>query len=378
MDLVWATADFQLAGRSYEGFPILLDAELRGIEPANRFLRYWLIHRGRSFSKKSWPTVANHLLDYFGFLERAGLLWHQINGEEGESPVAAYRYDAVEKRALNPRTVNQRLGTVLRFYTYAREQQWIDKLPFSYVALTTGARGHSPHPHARLRYSADVVMRVQRAQIEYLTRDQIKQLLCAVVNPTHRMMIRVGLQVGLRREEIATFPVSSVEAVIDQAKLGSMVKIRLDPRDGSGQKTKGARQRIVYFPSSLIADLWGYLVHDRPRLARRSELESTSLFLTATGQPWAGEGKAFHTILQRAGKKVGFAVHPHLLRHTYATHTLASLQQQGARGLDPLVFVQRQLGHSSIETTLCYAHVANELAISAMTTYDEEITRCSR
>lgn len=39
---------------------------------------------------------------------------------------------------------------------------------------------------------------------------QVKNLLAAAVNPHHRMMIRLALHTGLRREEIAAFPLAYV------------------------------------------------------------------------------------------------------------------------------------------------------------------------
>lgn len=61
-----------------------------------------------------------------------------------------------------------------------------------------------------------------------------------------------------------------------------------------------------------------------------------------------------------------------MLRHTYATHTLVTLQRNRGN-LDPLVFVQRQLGHSSIQTTMVYLHLVNELADDAVLAYDDEL-----
>ncbi|MNP77142.1 site-specific tyrosine recombinase XerS [compost metagenome] len=61
-----------------------------------------------------------------------------------------------------------------------------------------------------------------------------------------------------------------------------------------------------------------------------------------------------------------------MLRHTYATHTLVALQRN-AGGNNPLVFLQRQLGHSSIQTTMVYLHLINELADSAVLAYDDEL-----
>jgi len=60
--------------------------------------------------------------------------------------------------------------------------------------------------------------------------------------------------------------------------------------------------------------------------------------------------------LRRAGKKVGITLNPHMLRHWYATHLLAS-------GV-PMVVVSRQMRHSDIATTLrTYAQANDGLAI---------------
>jgi site-specific recombinase XerD len=59
-------------------------------------------------------------------------------------------------------------------------------------------------------------------------------------------------------------------------------------------------------------------------------------------------------MLARRGRKAGIEmrVHPHLLRHTYASELL----EDGAS----IVEVQRLLGHERLETTAIYTHVANE------------------
>jgi len=56
-------------------------------------------------------------------------------------------------------------------------------------------------------------------------------------------------------------------------------------------------------------------------------------------------------ISERAG--LGARVHPHLLRHTFATHALNS-------GMD-VTAIQRLLGHEDIATTQIYAEMSNEI-----------------
>ena len=72
--------------------------------------------------------------------------------------------------------------------------------------------------------------------------------------------------------------------------------------------------------------------------------------------------------------KVGIKSHPHMLRHTYATHTLIALQRnRAANTVEPLVFLQRQLGHQQISTTMIYLHLVNELVDDAVLAYDDEL-----
>ena len=59
--------------------------------------------------------------------------------------------------------------------------------------------------------------------------------------------------------------------------------------------------------------------------------------------------KMIHRIQSRTGNKIHVTITPHIIRHTSATMALES-------GM-PVQDIQLFLGHSSIETTMKYAHV---------------------
>ena len=110
---------------------------------------------------------------------------------------------------------------------------------------------------------------------------------------------------------------------------------------------KGGKERIVPIGRSAAEALRRYLARGRPHLDRRHIAE---LFLNAQGGPLTRAG-AF-LILRRLAEKAGLEtgrVHPHLLRHSFATHLLEG-------GAD-LRSVQEMLGHASIQTTQIYTHV---------------------
>ena len=110
------------------------------------------------------------------------------------------------------------------------------------------------------------------------------------------------------------------------------------------------KERVVPIGRSAAQALRRYLSRGRPYLDRRLRPE---LFLNAKGGPLTRAG-AF-LILRRLAEKAGLEpdrVHPHLLRHSFATHLLEG-------GAD-LRSVQEMLGHADLATTQIYTHVSDK------------------
>jgi integrase/recombinase XerD len=112
---------------------------------------------------------------------------------------------------------------------------------------------------------------------------------------------------------------------------------------------KGGKERIVPIGRRAAEALRLYLARGRPFLDTRRRPE---LFLNARGGPLTRAG-AF-LIVRRLAEKAGLdpqRVHPHLLRHSFATHLLEG-------GAD-LRSVQEMLGHADLATTELYTHVSD-------------------
>jgi integrase/recombinase XerD len=112
---------------------------------------------------------------------------------------------------------------------------------------------------------------------------------------------------------------------------------------------KGSKERIVPIGREAVESLRRYLARGRPYLDKRHRPE---LFLNAQGGALTRAG-AF-LILKRLAERAGLdpeRVHPHLLRHSFATHLLEG-------GAD-LRSVQEMLGHADLATTELYTHVSD-------------------
>jgi integrase/recombinase XerD len=112
---------------------------------------------------------------------------------------------------------------------------------------------------------------------------------------------------------------------------------------------KGDKERIVPIGRRAVEALRYYLARGRPHLDVRHRPE---LFLNARGGPLTRAG-AF-LVVRRLAEKAGLEpgrVHPHLLRHSFATHLLEG-------GAD-LRSVQEMLGHADLATTELYTHVTD-------------------
>ncbi len=113
---------------------------------------------------------------------------------------------------------------------------------------------------------------------------------------------------------------------------------------------KGDKERIVPLGREAVEAVRRYLARGRPYLDRRRRPD---LFLNAQGGALTRAG-AF-LILRRLAVQAGLEperIHPHLLRHSFATHLLEG-------GAD-LRSVQEMLGHADLGTTEVYTHVSEK------------------
>ncbi|MBQ7722175.1 MAG: site-specific tyrosine recombinase XerD [Kiritimatiellae bacterium] len=169
-----------------------------------------------------------------------------------------------------------------------------------------------------------------------LTESQVARLIDAAEGDAplavrDRAMLELLYASGLRASELVSLTVRDV--FLDEGFLRCM--------------GKGSKERVVPVGSKAIEALRAYLSMARPEL--EGGKGDSSLFLTKRGTGMRRE--TLWRIVHAASVKSGLAdeVHPHTLRHCFATHLLS----HGAN----VRAIQEMLGHSDIATTQIYTHV---------------------
>ena len=111
---------------------------------------------------------------------------------------------------------------------------------------------------------------------------------------------------------------------------------------------KGGKERVVPISGEAARSMQRYLQHGRPRLMKPNAPATNAVFLNARGGRLSRQ--SVFKLVQRCGLEIGVQnLHPHVLRHSCATHMLEG-------GAD-LRVIQDMLGHSDISTTQIYTHV---------------------
>jgi site-specific recombinase XerD len=174
-------------------------------------------------------------------------------------------------------------------------------------------------------------------------------------------MIRLMLQTGLRAGELRSFPASYVA---ENDSSSGIHEVRLSARD---MNLKNQSEGLIYITNALMSELWKYKVYTR---AQRVSPNTRELFVSRQGNPYSSS--FFTTLFKKASSNLGFAVHAHLLRHTYATHTLQNMRKRTNDGA-ALMYVRDRLRHASVRTTEIYLHVWSDRADQTLDEYQQHL-----
>jgi integrase/recombinase XerC len=273
----------------------------------------------------------------------------------------------VAERDASPYTVKNYSHEIGEFIEFAKGQgvtqlEQIDRtvlrLYLTWLAAEKKARGSIARRLSELRSFGKFLMRqgVLKVNVfdtvsapklgqrlpEYLEHDEAAALVTAPDTSTpaglrDRAILEVMYASGLRVSELVGLNIDNVDLPRGQVRVWG----------------KGSKERVGLLGQPAIHALQAYLRDGRPKLVTKKS--SQALFLNQRGGgrlTVRAVGMLLNKYAQRAD--VGGRVHPHLLRHTFATHLLDG-------GAD-LRVVQELLGHADLATTQVYTHVTQARA----------------
>ncbi|MDE1918585.1 MAG: tyrosine-type recombinase/integrase [Sphingomonadales bacterium] len=337
-------------------FPLLHSNRLKIIEPAFRYLIEQM--ELRAHSAETIRTYGEHLYEWFDALEQSDLSWDQVN----EGTILAYRNRMLE--AVSPHTgrpyarstINDRIGTVCRFYAWALRRQLIGELPFTFrdaPPVRSGNRGFLAHASGRPGPINNLIVAEYETLPRPLRVPDLHRLLAALGMP-YRLIAEWAVTTGMRRMELCALTVPQIPHSEQlHPDENAMVGIQLTV-------TKGGKTRRIYPPLKLVDRTNWYIGEDRAALINRRSTKHPEytppqqMFLNRRGAPIT---KArLSAALADGFAAAGLDGSVHWLRHTFAMVMLVRLQAAAQHNPDinPLKVLQVLLGHASVETTAIY------------------------
>ena len=232
-------------------------------------------------------------------------------------------------QGLQGRSIQRRLSALRTFFGFLQRE---------------GVLGHNPGldvpaPKAKRRLPAT------------LDVDQMARLLA--FKPTNALEVRdlalmeLFYSAGLRLAELTALRLADLRPEQGEARIVG----------------KGRRERIAPVGSHAVRALRAWLAL-RPQLARR---DCDAVFVSRTGRRLSPRAVQLRVAARARAQGLPQHVHPHLFRHSFATHLLES--SRDLRG------VQELLGHANISTTQVYTHLDFQ---HLARTYDQAHPRAKR
>jgi integrase/recombinase XerC len=282
-------------------------------EVFTKYLNYLQVERNASpYTVRNYTT---DLLGFFHFLQERNL----DSLKEVDRIVLRDYLSYLMKLGYVRASIARKVSAIRSFYRYLLREEIIATNPLATTA--------SPKLDKRLP--------------SFLTIDEAKRLVEApdLTTPQgqrDRAFLELLYASGLRVSELANL---------------NLEQITLDTRE-IRVWGKGAKERMVLMGEPAARALLTYLTQGR--LALLGNRKTNAVFLNRSGGRLSE--RSVQSILQEYANQVGLGkrVHPHMVRHTFATHLLDG-------GAD-LRVVQELLGHASLSSTQIYTHVSQAQA----------------
>ena len=292
------------------------------LELATLFHHYEVHNRSEGKSARTVEWYGQVLELFHGWLVSEGK--STFLEDVGEDEVREFTLHLQDRRGLwglaSSHTVNNRVRALRAFFAWLHRQGYTEEHKL---------KGVKPP-------------KVQSKVIDVLTDSEIAAIFAAMnrgvlSGARSKAIFSLMLDTGLRLSEVVSLKFPGVHLEERYVKVLG----------------KGNKERIVAFGSACQRFFIEYAYHFREE---SDDVGAEEFFLCLDGYPMTSDG--LRSLIERLSKSAGVPrLHPHLLRHTYATRFLLN-------GGD--VFLLKQnLGHTSLAMVERYVHIASQMAAVA-------------
>lgn len=279
----------------------------------DKFLRYLIVERG--YSEKTREAYKEDLTNFERFLTESGeddLL--KINHLD----VRVYLSYLTDER-YSRNSISRKIASLRSFYQYLLKEEMIKENPFSYVHLKK----------KNLKLPRFFYENEMQALFDSVKGEKPLDL-------RNQALLEVLYGSGIRLSECSNLKLAEIDFDSEVMLIHG----------------KGNKERYAPLGSFAQDALQEYLEKGRKVLMEKYHKSHDYVFVNHHGEPITPTGIEY--VLNQVIKKSSLdsSIHPHMLRHTFATHLLNN-------GAD-MRTVQELLGHANLSTTQIYAHVTKE------------------
>lgn len=279
----------------------------------DKFLRYLIVERG--YSEKTREAYEEDLTNFERFLTESGeddLL--KINHLD----VRVYLSYLTDER-YSRNSISRKIASLRSFYQYLLKEEVIKENPFSYVHLKK----------KNLKLPRFFYENEMQALFDSVKGEKPLDL-------RNQALLEVLYGSGIRLSECSNLKLAEIDFDSEVMLIHG----------------KGNKERYAPLGSFAQDALQEYFEKGRKVLMDKYHKSHDYVFVNHHGEPITPTGIEY--VLNQVIKKSSSdsSIHPHMLRHTFATHLLNN-------GAD-MRTVQELLGHANLSTTQIYAHVTKE------------------
>jgi tyrosine recombinase XerC len=280
-------------------------------EVFNKYIAY--LEAERNVSAYTVRNYTNDLMEFFGFVRGKGI---STLKDVNKLTLRSYLAHLMEK-GFAKSSIARKLSAVRSFYRYLMREEMVSASP----AATTV----SPKLDKRLPSFLTVEDAKRLVESPDLTQPQGQR---------DRALLELLYASGLRVSELVNINVEQLNLATNEIRVWG----------------KGAKERVVLIGVPAAQALNTYMEKGRRELL--GDKKNNALFVSRYGGRLPA--RTVQKILTKYSRNIDKKVHPHTLRHTFATHLLDG-------GAD-LKVVQELLGHADLSSTQIYTHVTQSRA----------------